>query len=352
MQVVDELPLVSVIIATRNRTESLKRCLDSLAALDYPRYEVIIVDNAPSTASTHEMVMAYMGPRPIRYVLEERPGLAIAHNTGALMAYGDILAFTDDDVQVQPDWLDELVAGFRLMADVGCVTGAIVPAELETEAQSLLEEFGGYHKGDDVLVFDMGPNRPDTQLFPYSAGMFGGGANMAFTRDAITKIGGFDPALGAGARAMGGDDLAAFFDVVTRGLTLVYAPRAVVRHWHRRDAEGLKRMVYGYGVGLTAYLTRVILDRPQRLLEILPKIPRALKHVLDPRSQKNKKKSGGYPRQLTWLERAGMARGPFAYLSSLMATRSARSDRWLAFGDEWLARGGWVEGDGEDRGIA
>lgn len=336
-------PFVSVVISTRDRTESLERCLDSLAVLEYPNYEIIVVDNAPSTDATRRLIERFASPHQIRYLLEIQPGLAIAHNRGALLAEGDILAFTDDDVEVQPDWLDQIVGGFQLANNVGCVTGAITPAEVETEAQVLLEEFGGYHKGHEMRLYDMDSNRPPNRLFPYSSGMLGGGANMAFSRVAFTKIGGFDPALGVGSPARGGDDLASFFDVLTHGFALVYAPGAVVRHWHRRDMEGLKRVVDGYGVGLTAFLTRVVVDNPKRLLDILPRLPSALVHAFSPRSTKNVKKSGTYPSELTWLERVGMAKGPFAYFRSLRASGTARSDRWAMFDDAWLRRPAMVE---------
>jgi glycosyltransferase involved in cell wall biosynthesis len=309
-------PHVSVIIATRDRSASLERCLDSLRLMTYPHYDVIVVDNAPSCEETRDLVTGRYPADWIRYIREDRPGLAVAHNRGVLHARGEILAFTDDDVEVDPRWLDELVAGFRLAGNVGCVTGAIRPAELATQAQVWLEEFGGFDKGEQARVFDLGEHRPANRLFPYGAGMFGSGANMAFARQALMKIGGFDPTLGAGSKGVGGDDLAAFFDIVTGGFALVYQPAAVVHHWHRRDYEGLRRTVYGYGVGLTAFLTRVVVREPRRLLELLRVLPSGLVHVLASSSAKNMLKGARYPRELTWLERAGMLRGPWAYLQS------------------------------------
>lgn len=316
---VSEAPHVSVIIATRDRSASLQRCLDSLQHMTYPHYDVIVVDNAPSSEETRDLVQRRYPPHWLQYVREDVPGLAVAHNSGVLHARGEILAFTDDDVEVDPGWLDELVAGFRLTGNVGCVTGAIRPAELATEAQVWLEEFGGFDKGGQVRIFDLHENRPVSRLFPYGAGMFGSGANMAFTKEALMEIGGFDPALGAGSKGVGGDDLAAFFDIVVAGFALVYQPAAAVNHWHRRDYEGLQRTVYGYGVGLTAFLTRVITREPRRLPELLRALPSGFAHVLNPRSAKNEQKSTHYPHELTWLEREGMLRGPWAYWQSCRA---------------------------------
>ena len=139
---------------------------------------------------------------------------------------------------------------------------------------------------------------------------------MAFSTAALRAIGGFDPALGAGSLAMGGDDLAAFFQVVTHGYRLVYEPSAILYHWHRRDYAGLRRQAYGYGVGLTAYLTKTIVDQPSRLLDFVIRMPQGLAYVFSDKSPKNAKKLGDYPHELTTIERRGMLYGPIAYLRS------------------------------------
>src|SRR5262249_21670265 len=150
-------------------------------------------------------------------------------------AKGKILAFTDDDVVVDRYWLIELVRGFNLADNVGCVTGLVLPLELETAAQRWLEEFGGFDKGFIPRVYNLKENHPKTPLYPYTSGRFGTGANMAFTSACLDSIGGFDPALGPGNLADSGEDLAAFFQVVMRGHTLVYTPSALLYHLHRRD---------------------------------------------------------------------------------------------------------------------
>ena len=316
-------PFVSVVIATHNRAQSLKMCLDSLAELEYPHYEVIVVDNAPRDAETFNLLRRDYPT--VRYVREETPGLAVAHNSGLAEARGDLIAFTDDDVQVDPQWLGALVAGFEVQSEgdieVGCVTGMITPAELETPAQVWLEQYGGFSKGFEQRIFDLQHHRPPSPLYPYTAGVFGSGANMAFRREVLLELGGFDPALGAGSKGVGGDDLAAFFDVVSCGYALVYQPEALVHHWHRRDYAGLQRTAYGYGVGLTAFLTKCLADKPSRLATILPLIPRALMYALSPTSPKNAKKQVDYPGELNGLERRGMLYGPLAYLRSRWALR-------------------------------
>ncbi len=332
-----DTPFVSVIIATHNRPQSLAVCLDSLAALDYPHYEVIVVDNAPKDAATFDLLQRRYPE--VRYVRENTPGLATAHNRGLVEARGSILAFTDDDVKVDKNWLRALVAGFDATEvgpevgagpEVGCVTGMITPAELETPAQVWLEQYGGFNKGFKRRVFDLKRHRPSSPLYPYTAGVFGSGANMAFRREALLRLGGFDPALGAGSRGVGGDDLAAFFDTVSLGYALVYQPEATVHHHHRRDYAGLQRQAYGYGVGLSAFLTKTLLDKPVRLFHILPLVPRAVLYALSPTSPKNAKKRGDYPKELNRLERRGMLAGPLAYLRSRWHARHLRRARLTA----------------------
>jgi GT2 family glycosyltransferase len=322
-------PFASIIIATRNRPDRLARCLASVEALDYPDFDVIVVDNNPSDEATAEFFAARYGADPrFHYVRELRPGLAAAHNRGVaeMATHSEFAAFTDDDVLVDRYWLCELIRGFGAAANVGCVTGMIFPLELETWPQLLIEQFGGFNKGFQRQVYDLRKHRPPDPLFPFTPGRFGSGANMAFRRSSLARVGGFDPAMGTGTPAMGGDDLAAFFRVITSGEALVYEPAAIVRHAHYREYAALQRQIHGYGVGLTAFLTKAMLDQPRLLLTLAAKAPRGLVYALSPRSGKNTKKGTDYPEELTKLERQGMVQGPLAALRSVRAARAYERD--------------------------
>jgi len=318
-------PFVSVIVPTHDRPEQVRRCVQSLLALHYPRYEIIVVDNAPSSPATAESIQqAYRAVPQVRYVREDRPGSSWARNRGMLAARGEILAFADDDVVIDRYWLLELVKAFSQADRVACVTGLVLPVELETPPQFWIEEYGGFSKGFTRRIFDMTENHPRTPLYPYTAGRFGTGANMAFTAAFLRSAGGFDPALGPGSPAQGGEDLTLFFQAVTRGYKLVYEAAALMYHPHRRDYPGLRKQIYGYGVGLAAYLTRCMLDTPRLFLDLVAKLPYGLFFILSARSPKNSKKSENYPQELTMLERKGMLYGPFAYVRGRWAVRNAR----------------------------
>ena len=267
----DPAPSVTVLVATRERQVLLASCLDALSELDYPNYDVVVVDNAPATDQT-ERLIADKYP-DVRYVREDQPGLAAAHNCGLRAATGSILAFTDDDVRVDRQWLTETVRAFKAGPDVACVTGLILPAELQTRAQIMLEAHGQFGKGYQQRIFDLKQNRPDDPLFPFTAGQLGSGANMSFDAEMLRALGGFDQATGTGTVARGGDDLAAFFAVIAAGHSLVYQPAAMVWHRHRRDLESLSNQAYGYGVGLGAYLASALAAHPSTLGRALYRAP-------------------------------------------------------------------------------
>ncbi len=317
-------PHVTVVIATRERPYQLRRCLESVSRSDYPSFDVVVVDNAPETETTSRLVSSHPWPVPLRYVREDRRGLAAAHNRGILHSRGEILAFTDDDVEVDHNWLSALVGGFGAGTGIVAVTGLIHPAELRTRAQILLEQHAGFGKGFVPTVYDLREHRPDDPLYPFAAGRLGSGANMAFDAEVLRRMGGFDPAMGTGTAAGGGDDLVALFSVIARGYRLYYEPAAVVFHYHRADASALVRQSFGYGVGLGAYLTNVMVHHPLMALETIARSPGAVARAVRPGSGRNGYRYEGWPEGMARSEIRGLLRGPAAY---------ARS-RWRSHGAE------------------
>ncbi len=306
-----ELPSATVVIATRDRADSLRRCLDSLAHSSHPSYDVVVVDSAPSTDDTMKVLEAETWPFAVRYLRTDRSGLGYAHDLAIDQLTGTVAAFTDDDVEIDPRWLATISAPFA-SDEVACVTGLILPAELETAAQQWIEDAGGFGRGFETRRYSL-RHPPADRLFPFTAGRFGSGANMAFRSSWLRSAGGFDPATGAGTPARGGDDLNAFLRVVIDGHTLVYEPGAIVRHYHRRDYEGLRRQSYGYGVGLGAYLASAVRHEPRAAARMLRRAVPAVRHLLAPDSVKNSGRGSDYPRELVWRERAGVCVGPLAY---------------------------------------
>lgn len=315
---------IAVIVATCNRPDDLDACLRSLLRQTHPAASIVVVDDAPGGADTPAVVARAATHGRVRYVECDRRGLAAAHNRGLEFVDAALVAFTDDDVVADPRWLERVVDTFRGDDQIGCVTGMILPWELRTPVQVMLEGYAGYSKGTAPRVYDLAENRPEDPLFPFATGKLGSGANMSFRRSALREMGGFDPALGAGTRARAGDDLYAFLEVILNGHRLAYQPGAIVRHRHADNMDAFERQVYGYGVGLTAYLTKCLVDRPRLVPTVARRLPAALAYVLDPRSGKNARLPPGYPRALTRVERLGMVVGPFAYLASRWKTWRGR----------------------------
>ena len=317
-------PSITVIVPSRERPERLATCLRSILACDYPpdRLQVLVVDNAPATDATRLAVEeSFAGT--VGYLREDIPGSASARNLGIRHAAGQIVAFTDDDVVVDRSWLVEIARGYDAAPSVDAVTGLLVPRALETPAQVWFEEYGGFGRGYRRQIYNLGEFRRDDPLYPYSAGIYGTGNSMSFRRAALEEIGGFDPALGNGTPTLGGVDSEALLRTILRGKTLVYEPRALAYHDHRPDYDGLRRQVYSYGVGLSAYLLKTAIENPRLIPDLAARVPQGLRFALSPGSGKNSGKRRGYPRELTFAELRGIAYGPFAYIRSRRWYRKA-----------------------------
>jgi GT2 family glycosyltransferase len=237
----------SVVICTRDRPEELAVCLSSLPRQSYPPQEIIVVDNASCGQQTRDVALA----AGVTYVREDRPGLDIARNTGAVHATGDIVAYTDDDVLLHPRWLEQLVCAFDA-PQISAVTGLVLPAELATEAQRHFETYWGFGKGYrnqdfDSLLFKSNGGR----TFP--AWDVGAGASMAFRREVFQSVGLFDERLDVGQAGCSGDS-EYWYRLLASGHTCRYTPASVAFHFHRKTMEGLASQIHYYMRGHAAAL--------------------------------------------------------------------------------------------------
>ncbi|MFZ0768834.1 MAG: glycosyltransferase, partial [Acidimicrobiales bacterium] len=280
-------PLVTIVVATSGtRPDLLERCMTSLASLRYPSFEIVLVDNRPegeigdSTEAWTDTSHPGFETRTITVVREKRRGLSFARNAGVLAAAGQIIAFTDDDVEVDANWINGIVDAFNESPEVQCVTGLIIPAELETEAQELFENFyGGFDRGLirrswvipgrrkgsrgflNRSMFLVNEDGSGEQLNAKSlyviAGTCGVGANMAVRREFALRYP-FDVGLGAGSLVNSGEDIRFYADVLWAGRRVAYVPSAIVRHTHRRNMDDLKSQIKRMGMGQTAMLVSLI----------------------------------------------------------------------------------------------
>jgi GT2 family glycosyltransferase len=305
-------PFVSVVVATRERVEALAACLERLLTLDYDRYEVIVVDNVPATDGTAELVSGLADPR-VRYAVEPIPGASRARNTGADVARGDVVAFVDDDVLVDPYWLRGLVRGFTRDPEVACVTALVPSAELETEAQSMFDARVSWGAKCVPRLYDLGRHALDDPLYPYIPGAIGTGASFAVQRQAFSALGGFDEALGPGRPSRGGEDLDLFLRFLLNGRRIAYEPAALSWHVHRRAGGALRDQLFGYGCGLTAYAVKYLLS-PRTALDVIRRVPRGLSRLR--KLERHDGALAARPPRLVAVEAAGLVAGPWAYLLS------------------------------------
>ena len=307
------LPGLSVVVTTCGQDESVSEAVASVLDCDPGPVEVIVVENRPKGSTVVATLQQRFGADSrVRYVEEIRVGLSHARNAGLAVAVGEAVAFTDDDVVVEPKWVEWLARGFASDPNVACVTGLILPTDLETVSAVQIEQFAGFSKGWQRRVFHI--TKPTSALFPYAAGEFGSGACTALRREVANELGGFANDLGAGTRARGGEDLDLYVRVLLARHLLVYEPAAVIWHRHPDGPQHLQREIFNYGVGLSAMMTKQMLDGHTRA--ILGRVPAGLRFVRDPASRKNVRKGPAYPKRFDWIERAGMAAGPIAYLAS------------------------------------
>lgn len=237
---------VTVAVCTRDRPDDLRRCLTAIGRLSTPVAEVMVVDNASRDDRTRQVAEEF----GVRYVREPRAGLDWARNRALLEAGTSVVAFTDDDVLVHPDWVRGLLRALQEEPDAVAVTGLVAPAELATAAQVLFEAQGGFGRGyaRKWLAVDTRSGDVAAQLHAGTGGA-GTGANMALRREPALALGGFDPALDVGTPTGGGGDLEMYFRVLAAGELLVYEPTAVVRHVHRQTMAQLVRQMRGHGTG-------------------------------------------------------------------------------------------------------
>ena len=214
-------PKMSVIVCVYNAAQTIRDCCEGLLALDYPDFEVIVVDDG-SIDRTAEIVAEY----PFQLIRTPNRGLSNARNTGLETATGEIVAYTDGDARPDPQWLTYLAAGFNATTHVGMGGWNIGPAGDGRIADCVANAPGGpVH----VLVSDT-----EAEHIP--------GCSMAFRRKALLDIGGFDPQF-----RTAGDDVDVCWRLQQAGWTLGFAPGAMVWHHHRNSLGAYWKQQLGYG---------------------------------------------------------------------------------------------------------
>ena len=214
-------PRVSVVICAYNAERTIRECLDGVAALDYPDYEVIVVDDGSTDATA-----GLAAGSDARLIRTPNRGLSSARNTGLTASTGSIVAYLDSDAYPDEHWLRYLAASFLDSTHAGIGGPNVAPADGARVAQCVARAPGGpVH----VLVSDL-----EAEHIP--------GCNMAFRREALAAVGGFDARYDAA-----GDDVDVCWRIRARGGTLGFSPAAMVWHHPRDSVRAYWRQQRGYG---------------------------------------------------------------------------------------------------------
>lgn len=217
-----ELPRVSVIVCTCNGAATLRECLDGLLAVDYPDYEVIVVNDG-SADNTAAIAAGY----PFRLINTANQGLGCARNTGMQAATGEIVAYIDDDARPDPHWLRYLAETFMEGGWAAVGGPNLAPPRDGAIAACVANAPGG---PTHVLLSDR-----EAEHVP--------GCNMAFRRSTLREVGGFDPQF-----RVAGDDVDICWRLHARNLKIGFSPAAMVWHHRRRSVRAYLSQQKGYGV--------------------------------------------------------------------------------------------------------
>ena len=215
-------PFVSVIIPTYNRSELLRQTVDSFLAQNYPadKWELILVDNA-STDDTRKVIEEIAArEKNVTTLGEARRGAHHARNSGALVARGDVLYFTDDDMLAEPDLLATIVTGFVEGSNVGSVTGRVLP-RWDTEPPVWVLE---HCKNALLSLIDLGPQLMVSDDDP---GVYS--CHQAVLRDAFMNAGGFNPDTNAG-EFTGDNETGLNIKIKALGYRFAYVGESVTHH--------------------------------------------------------------------------------------------------------------------------
>lgn len=305
----------TIAVCTRDRLDDLERCLLALAKLPDDGQEVLVVDSASRDGAAVRAVAERH--HRVRYVREERPGLDIARNRAMRDSAGEIVVFCDDDAEVDVNWLRAMCGNFGDPRTL-CVTGLILPQELETPAQEWFERTNGFSRGYSRVVHD------GVDHDPFFVSRVGAGASMALRKSVLEHIGPFDEALDAGTPTRSGGDHDYFTRILAAGYRIVYDPSALSWHRHRREWRELQSAIQGYGTGVWAYLTRQLLQGEWRapyvaLAWLRWQLDGVLRGLLGRRTT--------LPLDLAVAEIRGCFAGPWAYWASRRAQQALTTKR-------------------------
>lgn len=293
--------MISVIISTRNRPEMVTRCVQSVvAAATADLKEIIVVDQSTQPRADLETVV---GPRSARgfdftHIVTDTVGVSRSRNIGIAASRGEVVAVTDDDCVVEPDWIHAIASAFR-NPELDALCGRILP-------------LGEPQPGMTPISVRLST---EAVRFPATAdpSKNGSGGNFAVRVQWFEIVGDYDEQMGPGAKIPAAEDIELLYRLVRAGARVVYDPAPTIYHESWRGADELLQLAWCYAIGSAVYLTREVVGRGDLVaLKIL--FERTLKWVW--------LFSGGIAlgkpgqRRTAWRHLSGIGQGVWAVLTA------------------------------------
>jgi GT2 family glycosyltransferase len=236
------LPRVSVVICTRDRPDTVGSALDSVAAQDYPDFEVLVVDQSRGDETERIVEDARRRFPGIRLLRLRTPGLSRAYNAGIRGADSELVAFTDDDVVAPADWLRTIATAFAHHPGVGLLYGQVlIPPELQAR------------ENRDGVTPALPISRREILDRRHGFRVFGMGANFAARRSLFERVGDFDEVLGGGGPLQSSQDFDFVYRAFRAGESTLLEPDVVVYHHGFRTHDEWPATMRSYGVGVGGF---------------------------------------------------------------------------------------------------
>jgi glycosyltransferase involved in cell wall biosynthesis len=240
-------PLVDIIIPTRGRGPLIDITVSSIRAGELTDFALWIVDQSDDSATEAAVAPHVQADRRVHYTRVAPRGSSAARNVGIAAGHAPYVAFTDDDCRAEPTWLSRLVDELS-QPKIWAVFGRVIPDE--SYQPVVLQHMTPVSASLPVALKDA----PEREVYAgrrFDLG-FGHGANMAFRRERLEELGGFDEMLGVGGRFRSFPERDIGYRILRRGGAIVYTPQALIYHRHWRGWDDIRRTYRNYAIGTGA----------------------------------------------------------------------------------------------------